>query len=202
VPFASTPRDQTILISNEDFTSLSNFFHKVRSKWLSFAVRIRLTKVWTQNENYQMYASIYVDRESLLKKRKATVFIRPRLYINDTPASLKILEECSFSIVSFDGENVKSSKEISNFELYENRESTFEFQVADNVQMFEFSLKAKVRVPSQNEKMIDLNSTHRIRLNELDSTDAIQAEHLLHSDTGYRVMVLGECDLAGFLSLF
>ena len=147
---------------------------------------------------------MYVDRESLLKKKKANVILRPRLFINDTPASLKILEEITFSIASFDEENVKSLKEIPNFQLNENQESVYEFQVPDNVRSFEFTLKAKVKLVSQNNKVVDLLSTQSFHLNKIDSTDSIKDEHLSHSKTGYKIMVLGRVSILSplFFSLY
>lgn len=135
---------------------------------------------------------MYVDRESLLRKKKAGVIVRPRLFINNTAAPLKLLEEVTLSIASFDEDNVKSLKEISNFPLFDDRDSWCEFQVSDNVRSLTFELRAKVKLISQNNRSIDLRAEQRVQLNQIDSTNEIKDEHLRYLPSGYRVMVLGK----------
>ena len=103
VPFSTQPARQPIIISRGDFSSLAFFPH--------------------QAENYQLAAGIYVDRESLLKRAQAPVVIRSGLYLNGTPVGLSGLEDVRLTISSVDNEGVSSSKEIKDFELFEDRRS-------------------------------------------------------------------------------
>lgn len=144
-----------------------------------------------------LYAGIYVDRESLLRKKRASVIVRPQLLVNGTIAPLRVLENVCLSIVSIDEDDVRSMKEVPNFELFDDRDSVHEFQVPENVRMFEFQLKAKVKIVSQG-KTIDLQQSRQFGLNKIDETDAIEDEHLQWSSRGYRLLALGESTGGGW----
>lgn len=176
IPYSTTPSNQTILIStkNGDFTSLANFYHK--------------------NESYNLLTKFYVDRESLIRLKKAKVIIRPRLFVNDVPAPLAILESqtVSFTIASYDEENIKTEKVVTPFALpQDDGEASFEFMVSENTRKIDFSLNAKVRVISSSTTQ-DLRSSQSFELNKIDATSETMAYHLQNTDEGYRILALGK----------
>jgi hypothetical protein len=102
IPYSTQPSRQAIILTQGNLASLDYFDH--------------------QGEAYHLAAGIYADRESLLKHRQATVVVRPGLYVNGTPVSLKSLEDVRLIITSLDRDGVSSSKEVKDFELFEDRE--------------------------------------------------------------------------------
>ncbi len=106
-------------------------------------------------ENYHLDAAMYVDREELIARRKAQLIVRPQLSLNGTPISRKSLEDVRLVITSTDLDNVTSTKEVPDFKLFADRETTYEFQVPQRLAKIQFTLKAKVQNQSQNQK-IDL----------------------------------------------
>ena len=109
VPFSARPMRQPIVLSHDGLSCLNHFQH--------------------ESENYTLEAGIYVDRESLLKRKQAHVVVRPSLKLNGIPVTLSVLDDVVLSIHSTDLDGVSSSKEVDDFELHENHESTYEFQV-------------------------------------------------------------------------
>ncbi len=109
VPFSNTPGPQTIILKDKDFCSLTSFD--------------------LMSENYRMEAGFYADRESLLRGFGSKVIVRPVLTLNGHMVSLSILENVRLLIDSVDRDGVSSLKEVSDFEIFEDRESVFEFQV-------------------------------------------------------------------------
>src|SRR5262249_38176133 len=73
VPSSPAPGRQPIVISKGDLASLDHLQHEA--------------------ENYGLAAGIHVDREALLSQRLASLIVRPALYLNGHPVSIKLLEE-------------------------------------------------------------------------------------------------------------
>lgn len=172
VPFSTAPGPQPIVISRGDFSSLDQFFH--------------------EGEAYGLTAGIYVDRESLLKRKKAEVVVRPSLRLNGTPTSLRLLEEIKLTIVSTDLDGIASSQEIKDFKLFDDRESTHEFQVPARLASIAFTLSGHVKKLSTGGQRTDLSASESFTLNEIDRTEKIEDLHLLKSTAGYILELRGK----------
>ena len=170
VPFSTQPARQPIIISRGGFSSLAFFQH--------------------QAENYRLAAGIYVDRESLLKRMQASVIIRPGLYLNGTSIGLASLEDVRLTISSADHEGVSSNKEVKDFELLEDRESVYEFQVPPRLAQLTFTLRAKVESLSANKK-IDLAVTETFQLNGIDKSEKVADLHFVKIDGSYVLELRG-----------
>ncbi len=171
VPFTNTPQRQAIVLQHGDFCSLDYFQH--------------------QAEEYSLAAGIYVDRESLLRRQKALVVVRPQLYLNGIPVTLSVLEDVRLVITSTDHDGVATAKEVKDFKLFEDREATYEFQVPQRLSQIRFELKAKVQNLSQNKKL-DLAVQESFTLNQIDQTEKVEGLHLLRVAGDYVVDLLGK----------
>ena len=144
-----------------------------------------------EGEAFALSAGIFVDRESLLSRKKATVVVRPQLTLNGTPVSSKLLEQVKLQIVSTDHDGVASSTEIPDFKLFEDRESTHAFSVPPRTQALSFQLIGQVKVLSTN-ATISLAANESFAFNEIDRTDKIEDLHLVRTSAGYFVELLGK----------
>jgi hypothetical protein len=172
VPFSNQPGRQPIILAQGEFACLDQFQH--------------------EPEQYRLAAGIYVDREALLKRKKASVIVRPMLCLNGTPVTLSVLEEPTLLITSVDREGVSTTKEAKDFKLFEDRESVYEFQVPANLARISFTLKAKVQNLSQNNKKEDLADSEAFSLNAIDATEKIEDLLLRHVEGQYVLDVLGK----------
>ncbi len=152
VPFSTQPGRQPIILSRGDLSSLAYFEH--------------------QAENYQLVAGIYVDRESLLKRTVVPVVVRSGLYLNGSPVGIADLEDVRLTIASVDHDGVSSTKEVKDFELFEDRESIYEFQVPPRLAQLTFTIQAKVQSLSLNKK-VDLQAADSYQLNAIDKSDRV-----------------------------
>ena len=59
-----------------------------------------------QPEDYRLAAGIHVDRETLLTQRVAPVLVRPGLFLNGQPVSVKLLEDVRLRITSADHDGI------------------------------------------------------------------------------------------------
>ena len=115
MPFTAEPGRRPIVLSRGDFACLDFIDH--------------------QPEDYRLAAGIHVDRESLLTQRVAPIVVRPGLFLNGTPVSLKLLEEVRLRITSADHDGIPTSAEVPDFKLFEDRESVHEFRVPARLQV-------------------------------------------------------------------
>jgi hypothetical protein len=143
-------------------------------------------------ENYALTAGFYVDREALLRRKTAEVIIRPALTVNGIPVSLKLLDEVKLTITSVDLDNISTTHEFPNFELFEDREAIHEFMVPARLASISFTLSAKVKQLSTGGKKIDLAAAESFSLNEMDRTEKIEDLHLLKAEGKYIVELRGK----------
>jgi len=161
VPFSTEAgRKKIVIAAADDFTSIGEFDHEA--------------------ETYRLAAQMHVDRESLLRQRTAKLLVRPQLYVNDVPTSLTLLSNVTLTIISVDHDGTKSLQEISDFELFHDRESVHEFSVPPRLAALSFSLTADVSQITTN-KEISLASSHSMAINRIDKTEQISDVHLLKS---------------------
>ncbi|MBA4064353.1 MAG: hypothetical protein C0501_11700 [Isosphaera sp.] len=170
VPFTAEPGRRPVVISRGDFASLDFIDHKA--------------------ETYRLTAGIHVDRESLLSQRVAPVLVRAGLFLNDTPVSLKLLEEVKLRIISVDNSDVPASTEVPEFQLFEDREAVHEVRVPSRLKALTVVLTARVKNASTG-KTVDLSAGHAFALNAVDLTDKIEDLHLARFADGYVIELLG-----------
>lgn len=157
VPFTADPGHVPMVITHDSFSCLDHFFHL--------------------SENYAFTCGMHVDREMLIRFRKAKLLLRPSLTLNQVPVTLKILEDPTLSIVSEDHNHIQTQTEIKHFEIHDHRESAHEFMVPDRLHRITFKLTAWVKMVSGNEK-IKLEAEESIIVNEIDHTEITEDFHL------------------------
>ncbi|HEV3021590.1 MAG TPA: hypothetical protein VGX76_03960, partial [Pirellulales bacterium] len=188
VPFSTNPGRQPIVITagvpraekagadaaknEQTYSSLDYFQHEA--------------------ENYALSVGFYVDREALLRGKTAEVVIRPGLYVNGTPISLKLLEEVKLTITSTDLDGTATTQEVADFKLFEDREATHEFRVPQRLAAIGFTLSAKVKQLSTGGQKLDLASGDTFTLNEIDRTEKVEDLHLVKVAGNYFVELRGK----------
>jgi len=136
-------------------------------------------------------AGIYVEREELLKRKKARVLVRPMLYINGAAIGFKALEEVTLVLNSVDRDGVASSKEVRDFKLQDDAETVYEFQVPENLSDLHVTLKAKIQQLSTGNK-IDVSDSAAFALNQIDKTEHFADVHFSRLEKGYVLSILGK----------
>src|SRR5262249_53966330 len=155
--FTAEPGRRPIVISRGDFNCLDFIEHKP--------------------EGYRLAAGIHVDRESLLTQKVAPILIRPGLFLNDTPVSLKLLEDVKLHITAVDHSDIPTSTTIPNFQLFEDRETTHEIRVPARLKSLTITLMATIKNVSSG-KTINVSASKGFALNGIELTDKIEDLHL------------------------
>ncbi len=170
IPYSTKPGPQSIILVSGTTATLARFNH--------------------ESENYNIVAGIHVDREQLIKHKKATVSIRPALYINGVPTSLKLLKNVKLVISSTNHDGVNTTKDVPNFKIFEDRESLFEFQTPDRLRAINFTLTAKVKNISRNTDQY-VSDSQAFSLNNITRTEKIHDLHFSKSENRFAIDVLG-----------
>ena len=171
VPFSTEPRSETLVVQQAGFASLVRFVHLA--------------------ETYELNAGIYVDRESLIRREKAQVALRPVLRVLGRPTSLKLLEEPRLVLRSVDLQGISTEKEFPGLELREDAESVCEILVPENAVSLTATLKARIQNVSQNKKQ-ELADSVTFTLNGIDRSQAVQDLHASRTAAGYLVELRGK----------
>jgi hypothetical protein len=170
VPFTAEPGRRPVVINRGEFSCLDFIEHKP--------------------EAYRLAAGIHVDRESLLSQRVAPILIRAGLFLNDTPVSLKLLEDIRLRVTSIDNSDIPTSVEVPNFQIFEDREAVHEIRVPARLKSLTISLTAKVKNLNTG-KTVDLVAGKAFALNEIERTEKIEDLHLAKFGPNYVVELLG-----------
>ena len=170
-PYSNQPGSQPVVLTSGSFSTLEQFQQLA--------------------ENYQLAAGFYVDREQLLARRTATVLVRPQLSLAGTPVTLKVLEDVKLVITSVDSDGVSTVKEVPDFKLVEDRESTYEFQTPKRLRSIRFALSARVKNQSQNTDE-SLAASQQYDLNMIDQGDKTEDLHFTKNSESYVVDLLGK----------
>ncbi len=171
VPYTTSPGNRKFVVVHGDFAALHNFEH--------------------QAENYRLEAAFHVDREALLAGKNATVLVRPALSVNACPVDIGLLKEVSLLITSTDRDGVASTREVSDIELFNDRETAYEFKTPEKLRAIVFSLRGKVDNLSRGSKD-ELNTSRNYSLNGIDSSEKTQALFVKREAEGYVVELLGK----------
>jgi hypothetical protein len=171
VPYSTRPRKTQLLLVAGDVTSLDSFDHLA--------------------ESYTLTAGFYLDRESLIAKRKAELLLRPSLLLNGTAVSLALLENAVLAITSHDHQSIESKIIIPDLVFEDGAEKVVPFQVPENVHSLAFTLSAKVRnISAQSE--VDLDAQYRLSLNEIDQSSELTSIFFANTDEGWVLYYLGK----------
>ena len=170
IPFTAQPGRKPVVISRGDFSCFDTIDH--------------------QPENYRFVAGIHVDRESLLAQRPTNLLVRPALFINDKPVSVKVLEEVRLRITAVDHSGIATSTEVPDFKVFEDRESTYEFRTPSRLRSLNVTLTAKVKSLSQL-KHVDVGASETFALNEIDHYDKVEDLHLAKFGPNFVLELLG-----------
>lgn len=170
VPFTNQPGRQPLILTHGDQASLDFFQHEA--------------------ENYTLTAGIHVDRESLLTGNKASVILRPSLRINGIPVTLSVLKNARLVIRSTDQDDVSTSTEVDDLQLFEDRETEHKFQVPPRLKQIAFELHAGVQRLTDG-KMSSLTASRSFAVNQIEQTDKTEDLHLALFDGKYVLELLG-----------
>jgi len=143
-------------------------------------------------ERYQLQTAMVLDRENLTRSNKARVLIRPSLIISGgNPVPLSMLKDAKLTIVSTSLDYDKATTVLSDLELDEKQETICEFNVPPRHAQLDLTLSVQQENRSQN-KTETLTSNQRYVVNSIEQTDATQDIHMVPTDRGYFLELLGK----------
>lgn len=170
VPFSGKPGQQSFVISRGDFSVLAQFDHSA--------------------ENYEFRAGIHMAREQLVAGKQCTVAIRPELLLNGEPVDLSLIEQPVLTIRSADIDGHSSEKQVNDFKLRNDGESTYEFRVPERLRSVTVVLSGMVQNLSTGKKE-PVFATRTVTLNGIYETDKTEDLVLRYTSDGFIVEDIG-----------
>eukprot|EP00026_Physarum_polycephalum_P000173 Phypoly_transcript_00173.p1 GENE.Phypoly_transcript_00173~~Phypoly_transcript_00173.p1 ORF type:complete len:2045 (+),score=409.17 Phypoly_transcript_00173:110-6244(+) len=144
------------------------------------------------HESYTLSACIDVDRENLIRGKNALVVIKPNLTVGyNTRVSVEVLEETSLLVETHDSDGVVTTKEVQPFPLYDDKTSTWQFLVPENLRSIKFEVKGKIKPFSGQNKTV-VSASRNFDVNSQDGSMETEALYLRYSKDGYKISYLGK----------
>ncbi len=171
VPFSTRPSRQNAVISQGNFACLQTFDQVA--------------------EKFSFDAAFYVDRESLTRDNQADVIIRPSLRVaGNHPVPVAMIKNARLEITSTNLDGITTTKTVEGVELTKNGETVVSFNVPPRLRQISFALFGTVE--NSIRKKQNLVARDAFAVNIIDLTDEIQDVHLLPTNKGYYLEVLGK----------
>ena len=143
-------------------------------------------------EQYQLKTAMVLDRENLTRSNKARVLIRPSLSIfGGNPVPLSMIKDAKLTVVSTSLDGNSATTVLSDLELDEKRETVCEFNVPPRLERLRLTLTVRQENRSRN-KTEAYTSMQNYTINSIERTGAIQDIHLVPTDQGYFLEMLGK----------
>lgn len=172
VPFSTQSGRVNAIIKDDEFSCLQTINHVA--------------------EEYQFSAAMLIDREALIRSNTARVLIRPSLRIaSGNAVPLSLLKEPQLVVTSVNQDGISSTKIISDLKLSESAETVCEFVVPPRLKSIQLALTAKIENISQV-KTETFSASQSYTVNNIDVADVIQDVHLVPTDRGFVLEVLGK----------
>ena len=185
IPFTTSPGQKSVVLEHDGLSALHQIIHR--------------------EEKYELSAGFYIDRESLIRREKSRVVIRPKLTIHGAPVSTEALSDITLKITSINLQGTPTTQTIENFKLGDsklgdsklgdsklgdNGDAVHEFFTPSHSQSISVSLSANVRRVSQSGNQ-PVMATSSFSLNSIRATKNFLTSHLTRSEGLYAVDVLG-----------
>jgi hypothetical protein len=171
VPYSNQPGRQPIVLTHNGFSALHTFNHLA--------------------EAYRLDAGFYIDRESLVDGETARLIVRPLLTVNNMPVDVKLLEDTTLTLRTTDQDDISSSLELEDFELFNDRESVHEFKVPPNLSHIAVTLQGRIRNLSKAQDE-NLSAALSLALNQIDKSEKTEDLLLRRVADQYLLQVLGK----------
>ena len=170
IPYTTSPSTKAIVIHAGSIASLQTIAH--------------------QSEAYDLSAGFYVDRESLLRREKASVLIRPLLTVNGARVSVKALSDVRLEVTTVDLQGITSTKTTEKFELFDDKDSAHEIRTPAHLRDITITLTAKIRqiTTSKDQHLVTSGS---FSLNGIRSSKKTMNALLTRSAGLYAIDLLG-----------
>ncbi len=149
IPFTTDPKKEAIIIKDGNFSSIGYFDHL--------------------KEEYKLDAGFHIDRESLIRGKKAKIIIRPVLTLCNNPIDISLLDDVRLNIETIDYNKNPSFMKIPGFSLSGDGQSVCEFHVPENLSSVKITLLGKIENITANKKE-DLKAEADFSVNQIDST--------------------------------
>ena len=169
VPFARTSSYKSIILTDGVIAELcSNFFHT--------------------SENYKLETAFLIHKEQLLSATHTSIYLRPKLYVNNIKAPDSLLKDCRavMNIMNIDGSGL--SKTYSDF-VVSNEEIELAIEVPSSLSSLEIFFTCEVE--SIEGDKISLESDYSLNLNTALGTSVTFSAFLRMGTDGFIIEVLG-----------
>ncbi|MGQ0553683.1 MAG: hypothetical protein ACT4PU_10745 [Planctomycetota bacterium] len=143
------------------------------------------------SEFYELQATAYVDRESLLPGHVARLLVRPTLLVQGNEASLELLQEPVLSIRAVSNEGVETAQQVRDLVLSDVGELVHDFLVPERLTKLAVSLSGQVVNLSTGELRTLAAPSSDFHVNAIRNSQRVASAVLSPAPDGYVLDVLG-----------
>jgi hypothetical protein len=159
---------------------------------LSDGVMSSLTEIDLLREEYQFTMGGLLERESLLPGSEAELSLRPVLSLNGAPMPASLLENVRLTVTTLDHDGVDSKSEVSDFDLFDDRESIHRFRIPNRLASVSVELRGEIPPVSYSGAPIEVSSFKTIDVNGVDQSPSVADAYLSRFGESYVLEVLGK----------
>ena len=171
IPYAEKANNYTTILVCDDFAELST--------------------ITIQQESYEFKCSYIYNHESFLMGNKAKIIVQPRLYVNNTPASLDLVQDTKITVTTYNEEDNPTVTHFSNKKLTHKSDLELDFPIPGKLQRIQVRVTGQILLLLKADKQ-QISSEHTIEMHLYKDTNKFFNQYLKRTDEGYSLYVLGK----------
>ncbi|KRW99096.1 hypothetical protein PPERSA_07349 [Pseudocohnilembus persalinus] len=170
IPFSQSQQNHQIILVHNNFAELNN--------------------ITTLPEQYQFQASYLYHPETFLRANKAKIIIQPRLFINEIPCNMKLIENAEITAVLINEQNIPNTYSFKNPKLSAQEDIEIEIPVQNLINTI--SIKFDGKIKKLNGEFQNISHVHDINFSQNLRTEQFTNLYLSTNQQGYLLYILGK----------
>ena len=149
-----------------------------------------LVSIQLKPQTFKFQCSYIYNYESFLMGNKAKVLLQPKLFLNQEPIGLDVIQECNATVTTVNNDNIPSQIDFKKLKLVSAEELELEFPVPAKLTKINIEIKVQLMLANKRE-LTEHSSSHQITVDLTVNTQTFCNLYLRYSQTGYELNVLG-----------
>ena len=149
------------------------------------------TKIKLMEETYGFKCSYLYKDENILTGNKMKLLIQPRLYLNNKPANLDIIQDNIVTIITINESGISSTMIFDKLKFDYKKELEVQIPISTNLSKIKVEVKGKIKPMISDRNDIELLDTHMISMKNWKCFNSFCHSYLKLTNQGYEIYVLG-----------
>ncbi len=131
------------------------------------------------------------NKEAFLTGNKAEVLVHPRLYLNEIPGNLNLIEKQKVSVTTVNDLGIEQTTDFDKVKFEHDRDLKVAFPIPVNLRTVTIKVSGQIKY-MEGDKTENVQKNHTIEFNLHENTTRFTSMFLKNTIDGYQIYVKGK----------